>query len=125
VRAGWNEGQHESWSYTESDETIAFGADIRGTIRGRARDKFGVAFVDNELSRSHRRYLALGGLGFDLGDGALAYGPEKIMECYYNFPIPVHSGIFAALDLQYIDNPGYKRARGPVIIPGIRLHVEL
>jgi carbohydrate-selective porin OprB len=125
VRAGWNEGQHESWSYTESDETIAFGADIRGTIWGRARDKFGVAFVDNELSRNHRRYLALGGLGFDLGDGALAYGPEKIMECYYNFPIPVHSGFFAALDLQYIDDPGYNRARGPVIIPGIRLHVEL
>ena len=26
VRAGWNEGQHESWNYTEVDETVAFGA---------------------------------------------------------------------------------------------------
>ena len=125
ARAGWNEGQHETWNYTECDESVAFGADLRGTLWGRARDKSGIAFVANGLSRNHRRYLALGGLGFELGDGALAYGPEKIMEWYYNFPIPVHSGFFAALDLQYIDNPGYNRARGPVIIPGIRLHVEL
>ena len=61
-----------------------------------------------------------------MGDGALSYGPEKIMECYYNFPIPpVHAGFFGAVDLQYIDNPGYNRARGPVVVPGMRLHVEL
>jgi high affinity Mn2+ porin len=47
------------------------------------------------------------------------------MECYYNFPIPLHNGIFAAFDVQYVDNPGYNRARGPVIIPGLRVHVEL
>src|ERR1700694_4792849 len=51
------------------------------------------------------------GLGFVLGDGRLTYGPEKIMETYYNFAIPLHSGIFAALDFQYIDDPGYNRAR--------------
>jgi len=28
-------------------------------------------------------------LGFILGDGKLTYGPEKIMESYYNFPIPI------------------------------------
>jgi high affinity Mn2+ porin len=47
------------------------------------------------------------------------------MECYYNFPIPLHNGIFGALDLQYIDDPGYNRDRGPVVVPGLRLHVEL
>ena len=125
ARAGWNEGQHESWNYTECDETVAFGGDVRGTLWDRPRDKFGVAFVGNGLSREHRRYLALGGLGFDLGDGDLSYGAEKIMECYYNFPIPLHNGIFAAFDVQYVDNPGYNRARGPVIIPGLRVHVEL
>jgi high affinity Mn2+ porin len=125
ARAGWNEGQHETWNYTECDETVAFGADLRGTLWARPRDKFGVAFVGNALSHDHRRYLALGGLGFDLGDGALNYGVEKIMECYYNFPIPLHSGLFGALDLQYLDNPGYNRARGPVIVPGFRLHVEI
>jgi high affinity Mn2+ porin len=125
LRAGWNEGQHETWSYTECDETVAFGGDLRGTLWGRRDDKFGLAFVGNGLSRNHRRYLALGGLGFDLGDDALSYGPEKIMESYYNFPLPIHSGFFAALDLQYVNNPGYNRDRGPVIIPGLRIHVEI
>ena len=125
ARAGWNEGEHESFNYTEVNDTVAFGGDIRGTVWNRPQDKFGVAFVGNGLSQRHRQYLALGGLGFILGDGALSYGPEKIMECYYNFPIPIHAGFFGALDLQYIDNPGYNRARGPVVVPGMRLHVEL
>ncbi len=125
VRAGWNEGEHESFNYTEVNDTVAFGGDIRGTLWDRPQDKFGVAFVGNGLSQRHRQYLALGGLGFVLGDGALSYGPEKIMECYYNFPIPIHSGFFGALDLQYIDNPGYNRARGPVVVPGMRIHIEL
>jgi len=125
IRAGWNEGQHESFSYTEVNDTVAFGGDLRGTLWNRPADKFGVAFVGNGLSRRHRQYLGLGGLGFELSDGALNYGPEKIMECYYNFPIPVHAGFFGALDLQYIDNPGYNRDRGPVVVPGLRLHVEL
>jgi len=125
VRAGWNEGQHETWNFTECDETVAFGGDLRGTLWGRVQDKFGVAFVVNGISRNHQRYLGLGGLGFDLGDGRLTYGYEKIMECYYNFAIPVHSGFSGALDLQYVDNPGYNRDRGPVIIPGIRMHIEI
>jgi len=125
VRAGWNEGQHESWSYTEVNDTVAFGGDLRGTLWNRPDDKFGVAFVGNGLSRRHRQYLGLGGLGFELGDGALNYGPEKIMECYYNLPIPLHAGFYGAVDLQYIDNPGYNRDRGPVVVPGLRLHVEL
>ena len=125
MRAGWNEGQHETWNYTECDQTVALGGDLRGTLWSRPQDKFGLAFVVNGISRNHRRYLELGGLGFDLGDGRLTYGSEKIMECYYNFPIALHSGIFGALDLQYVDNQGYNRDRGPVVIPGLRLHVEL
>jgi high affinity Mn2+ porin len=125
ARAGWNEGQHESWNYTECDESAAFGADLWGRLWRRPLDKFGVAFAGNGISHDHQRYLALGGLGFDLGDGALSYGPEKIIECYYNFPIPIHHGLYAALDLQYIDNPGYNRDRGPATILGIRLHVEI
>jgi high affinity Mn2+ porin len=125
IRAGWNEGQHESFSYTEVNETVAFGGDLRGSLWNRPEDKFGVAFVGNGLSRQHQKYLALGGLGFVLGDGRLTYGAEKIMECYYNFPIPVHAGFYGAFDLQYIDNPGYNRDRGPVIVPGARIHVEL
>ena len=125
VRAGWNEGEHESFNYTEVNDTVAFGGDIRGTLWHRPHDKFGVAFVGNGLSQRHRQYLADGGLGFVLGDGGLSYGAEKIMECYYNFPIPIHAGFYGALDVQYIDNPGYNRARGPVVVPGMRIHLEL
>jgi hypothetical protein len=125
LRVGWNEGQHETWSYTECDQTLAFGAHLRGTPWRRPRDMLGIAFVANALSANHRRYLALGGLGFDLGDGALSYGREMLMETFYNFPIPLHSGLYGALDFQYIDNPGYNRVRGPVLVPGVRVHVEL
>jgi high affinity Mn2+ porin len=125
VRAGWNEGQHQSWQYTETDETVAFGGDLRGTWWHRPSDKFGVAFVGNGISRDHREYLSLGGLGLNLGDGGLSYGAEKIMETYYNFPLPLYSGLYAALDIQYFDNPGYNRARGPVTVVGGRLHIEL
>jgi len=29
------------------------------------------------------------------------------METYYNFPVPIRLPMFAALDLRYINNPGY------------------
>src|SRR5579864_2806473 len=43
--------------------------------------------------RRHRQYLALGGLGFLLGDGNLSDGPQEIMETYYNFPVPLRPGV--------------------------------
>lgn len=125
VRAGWNEGQHESWNYTEVDETVAFGGALSGGWWHRPRDTVGLAFAGDGLSRNHRRYLALGGLGFVLGDGRLSYGPERIVEAYYNLPLPFYRGVYGALDVQYIDDPGYNRARGPVTVLGARLHLEL
>jgi carbohydrate-selective porin OprB len=124
-RAGWDEGRHESWNYTEVDQTVAVGGDVRGTLWKRPQDKLGLAFAINGISRSHREYLALGGLGFVLGDGRLNYAPEKIVESYYNFPIRIYRGVYGAVDLQYIDDPGYNRDRGPLIVPSLRLHVEL
>lgn len=67
-------------------------------------------------------YLALGGKGFLLGDGRLNYGRENIVETYYT--LHVWRGIFSSFDFQYIANPGYNRDRGPVFVPGRRLHLE-
>jgi carbohydrate-selective porin OprB len=78
--------------------------------------------VTNGISSDHKQYLALGGRGFLLGDGSLSYGREDIVETYYD--AHVWRGLFAALDLQHIDNPGYNRVRGPVWVPGIRFHLE-
>jgi high affinity Mn2+ porin len=121
-RWGWNEGQHESYAYTEVDGTLQFGVGARGPGWGRKLDRAGLAFVSNGISRDHQEYLALGGVGFLLGDGKLSYAREDILETYYTAHI--WRGIFAALDIQYINHPGYNRARGPVFVPGLRLHLE-
>jgi high affinity Mn2+ porin len=96
--------------------------DLAGKPWHRPEDKFGVAFVDNGISGDHRRYLALGGLGFILGDGALHYGQERIVETYYNAHL--WRGISAAADLQHVENPGYNQDRGPVWVASIRMHFE-
>ncbi len=121
-RFGWNEGQHESYAYTEVDQTVEVGVDYSGQRWKRKADKVGALFISNAISADHQHYLELGGKGFLLGDGALTYGRETIEEAYYNFH--VWRGLFTAFDLQHINNPGYNRDRGPVLVPGMRIHLE-
>ena len=121
-RFGWNEGQHESYAYTEVDQTVQIGGDYAGDRWKRKLDKAGAVFVSNAIKSDHQRYLALGGRGFLLGDGALTYGRENIFECYYN--AHVWRGLFGAFDLQHVNNPGYNRDRGPILVPGLRVHLE-
>jgi high affinity Mn2+ porin len=122
LRWGWNEGEHESYAYTEVDQTAEFGADLAGNAWRRKMDKVGGAFVSNGISADHQRYLALGGIGFLLGDGNLNYGRENIVESYYNAHL--WRGLFAGLDVQHINHPGYNRDRGPVLVTGVRFHLE-
>jgi len=122
-RLGWNDGQNETFAYTEVDRSGALGADLRGTLWHRPHDKVGVALSVNAISDAHRQYLALGGQGFLLGDGRLNYNTEQILETYYT--LHVWRGVFVAADLQYIRHPGYNRDRGPVIVPGFRFHTDL
>lgn len=119
ARWGWNDGQHESFVYTEANSTIAGGADVR-YLR---HFKTGLAAATEGISADHKAYLAAGGMGFLLGDGRLRYGRETALELYttYNFP----KGISASVDLQFIANPGYNRDRGPVWVPAVRLHWDL
>lgn len=121
-RLGWSDGRNESFAYTECDRTLELGAFSYGKGWHRPNDRAGAAFVANGIVRAHQQYLALGGLGFQLGDGGLTYGPEKIVEAFYT--AHVWRGVFLAADLQHINNPGYNRARGPVFVPGARLHVD-
>ena len=122
-RFGWNDGKNESFAYTEVDQTAALGGDVRGTNWKRKSDKVGFAFVSNAISGDHRRYLALGGKGFILGDGKLNYGRENIFETYYT--AQMWRGVFLSFDLQHVVHPGYNRDRGPVLVPGGRLHIDL
>jgi high affinity Mn2+ porin len=121
-RWGWNEGKHESFCYTEDNEGVELGLYSRGTNWHRSLDRAGAAFVTSGLSKAHQAYLAYGGLGFLLGDGALDYGREDIEEVFYT--AHVWRGVFLGGDIQHINNPGMNRARGPLTVPGIRLHLE-
>jgi high affinity Mn2+ porin len=121
-RWGWNEGRHESYAYTEVDGTAEIGAWANGKRWGRKLDRLGLAYVSNGISRDHQEYLALGGLGFLLGDGRLNYGREDIVETFYT--MHVWRGFYPALGFQYVDHPGYNRDRGPVVAPALRLHFE-
>jgi hypothetical protein len=123
ARFGWDNGKTESFAYTEVDQTFAGGLGANGAMWHRRQDRAGVAFVTNAISKDHQTYLADGGYGFLIGDGALHYGREDIVETFYN--AHVWRGIYVAPGLQYIVNPGYNRDRGPVLVPSFRLHLEL
>ncbi len=123
-RTGWNDGQNETWCFTEADRTISAGLSINGAGWKRKDDNVGVAIVVNGLSKEHKEYLAAGGLGFQLGDGTLNYANETVAECYYSFK-PVATGIWLSLDYQFAFNPGYNMDRGPVNVFSFRAHVEL
>jgi high affinity Mn2+ porin len=121
-RLGWSDGRNESFAYTEDDRTLELGGFTKGTFWQRRNDRAGITFVANGIVAAHQQYLALGGLGFLLGDGGLTYGPEKIFEGFYTAHL--WRGFFASFDIQHINNPGYNQARGPVTVPGLRFHVE-
>jgi len=122
LRFGWNEGQHESFAYTEVDQTMNLGGDYAGSAWHRSLDKVGLTYVSNAIKRDHQEYLKLGGLGFLLGDGNLSYAREDIVEGYYN--LHVWRGAYYAFDTQFIDHPGYNQARGPITVFSVRMHVD-
>jgi hypothetical protein len=121
-RVGWSDGRNESFAYTEVDRTLQLGGLTKGALWHRRNDRAGVTFVANRIVAAHQQYLALGGLGFLLGDGGLSYGPEKIVEAFYTAHL--WRGFFASFDVQHINNPGYNMARGPVAVPGLRFHAD-
>jgi hypothetical protein len=122
ARWGWDNGKTESFAYTEIDSTFNQGVGVNGALWHRKQDRAGIAFVSNGIKKDHQVYLADGGEGFLLGDGGLNYGREKIVESYYT--AHVWRGIYIAPGVQHINNPGYNRDRGPVVVPTLRAHVE-
>ncbi len=122
VRAGWNDGRTESFVFTEVDRALSAGLQISGAHWGRHGDRVGIAGLLHGLSSEHRSYLAAGGTGFLLGDGALNYGPEEIAEAYYRLQLGAYVQLSG--DAQLIEHPGYNRDRGPAAILGLRLNLR-
>jgi len=121
-RLGWSDGHNESFVYTEDDRTAEFGGFAMGHSWRRPSDRAGAAFVVNGIVAAHQQYLALGGLGFLLGDGGLTYSQEKIVEGFYTAHL--WRGFSVSYDFQHVNNPGYNQARGPVAISAVRFHTE-
>ncbi|MCX6282123.1 MAG: carbohydrate porin [Bacteroidetes bacterium] len=124
MRAGWNDGQNETWVFTEIDRTVNFGLNIDGNLWKRDDDNVAVAFIMNGISSPHCDYLKAGGMGFMIGDGNLSYSPEFITEIYYSFRF-FNQLLWICPDYQLIINPAYNRVRGPVNAFGLRVHIEI
>jgi high affinity Mn2+ porin len=121
-RWSWNDGHTEIMAFTDIDRSLAGGVSLKGTRWGRPDDTIGVGGVVNGLSQDHRDFLAAGGLGILLGDGALNYRTERILETYYSYSL--FKGTSFTADYQFVDNPGYNADRGPVSVFSGRLHTE-
>ena len=129
MRAGWDDGATESFVFTEVDRQLSGGGQLSGVHWGRGSDVVGLGLVVEGLSDPHRDYLAAGGSGFLLGDGRLSYAHEQILELYYRLQLFDSLGrvplrLQLSPDFQFIRNPGYNEARGPVRFYGVRLHLE-
>ncbi|RDK11692.1 carbohydrate porin [Cupriavidus lacunae] len=122
ARANLSDDKTETYAFTEIGRQVSVGGVLKGDAWGRARDALGVAVAVNMLGPNHRNYLAAGGQGAFLGDGALRYGPEQVLEIYYSFQPVKYLSI--SPDFQYVRNPGYNRDRGPAKFYGVRFHGE-
>jgi high affinity Mn2+ porin len=122
MRLGWSDGKNQTWEFTDVDRTATMGLSLKGTWWQRPGDTVGLGAVINGISAAHRQFLAAGGLGITVGDGALDYRSERFAETYYNWKIAKHFQL--TLDYQFAQNPAYNHARGPVNLLALRLHTE-
>lgn len=122
ARAGANDGGKEAYEFTEINRTLSAGLALKGESWSRGNDTLGVAFAVNALSQPARRYFAAGGLGILIGDGALRYATERILEAYY--AVHISRNIAVTADYQRIVNPAYNADRGPVDVYAVRFHAE-
>jgi high affinity Mn2+ porin len=121
VRLSYNDGANESWAFTEIDRSVVLGAVQSGARWGRPDDEAGAAVVLSGLSGPHRRYLAAGGFGFIIGDGALTYGHEILGELYYRLALTKEVSLGG--NYQPIINPAFNRDRGPIHVFTARAHI--
>ena len=119
-RIGWNDGREEAWTYTDANWSASLGVSIMGAAWCRPDDVVGLVGIVSGASHVQQEFLEAGGLGILNGDGALNYDCEKVLETYYDFPIG-KSARFAA-DYQFVADPAFNDARGPVSVFGVRLH---
>ena len=121
-RAGWNDGKHATWAFTEIDQSFSLGLSVKGNKWKRPDDVCGLATVINGISNDHKDFLKAGGYGFIIGDGTINYANETVIETYYNIHLSKY--FWLTVDYQFVNNPAYNKDRGPVHVFGVRGHIE-
>jgi len=122
ARLNWADGNTETYGFDEIERQLSLGTLVQGQRWGRKDDHLGIAWAQNELDKAHQDYLALGGLGPFIGDGAISYKPEQVVEVFYDGHVMPHLNLGAGW--QHIWNPAYNADRGTLNVFSLRAHVE-
>lgn len=122
LRAMYSDGQTEVDAFNSADRSFTLGAVAKGSAWHRPFDVTGVGYGASWISATHAQYLAMGGIDGFVGDGHLSWAPENVVEAFYSFNLL--KAIWLSGDYQFLWNPGYNSARGPVHILGARVHAE-
>jgi carbohydrate-selective porin OprB len=122
VRAMISDGKSEVVAFNPADRSLAFGVAGTGVAWGRDFDVAGLGLGLAWISAAHARYLALGGVDGFIGDGYLRQAVEGVAEAFYS--VNLRKAIWLAADYQVLWHPGMNADRGPVHIPGGKLHAE-
>ena len=122
LRGMWSDGKTEVYSYTSTDRSLSMGTLINGWHWGRQRDLAGIGYGQGWISKSHAQYLGLGGIDGFIGDGAITWRSEHVVDTFYS--VNLLNPVWVTADYQYIVNPAYNAARGPVNVYSLRFHAE-
>ncbi len=121
-RWSWNPGKTETQT-VDISRSLSGGLSIKGSSWSRPSDAVGIGYAVNGISSSQITYLQQGGMAPFIGDGALSYKKEQIVETFYS--AKVYKDFFISVNYQHIANPAYNSARGPVNFFGLRAHLEI
>lgn len=123
ARASVNDGHIESDDFTDINQSVSTGVSLNGDLWARPDDTLGAAVAINSIANDAKGYFKAGGMGILIGDGAMNYAPEKILETYYSFRPVNHLHLTA--DFQHVNNPAYNQDRGPIRIYALRVHLDI
>lgn len=121
-RGMYSDGKTEVDAYTSTDRSVTIGALAKGSKWCRPMDVAGAGLNAGWISKTHARYLALGGLDGFIGDGAIQKATETTFDIFYN--VHLKKSFWFTGDFQHIVNPAFNAARGPVNVFTVRVHGE-
>ena len=116
ARLGWNAGQTPDWAMRTCPKSGSAGLSINGDFWHRPNDTVGLAGIINGISRVQQEFFRrrrAGHPGWRRG-GTLELRIGEKLEVYYKAQI--WKSFNATADYQYVIDPAYNAARGPVSI---------